>query len=213
MAISVQKISGQEISVQDQKRIADAIRAAEARTRGEIVCVLARQSSDYAAVALIWAALAALIAPWPMIALTQFAVDSIFAVQIGVFLVLVAAFSWPPLRIRLVPPPVARAHAHRAALEQFMIRGLGRKKERTAVLVFVSLAERYVRIVADEAIAPLVPQSEWQAAVDALIDHMRHRRIADGFVVAIERCGTVLARHFPPCPDDKDELPDRIYVI
>jgi putative membrane protein len=201
------------ISMEDQKRIGDAIRAAEGETSGEIVCVLARQSSDYAAVALIWAALVALVAPWPMIALTQMAVERIFAVQIGIFLVLFAIFNWPPLRIRLVPKSIARAHAHLAAMEQFMSRGLGRKSGGTAVLIFVSLAERYARIIADDAIAALVPQSEWQAAVDALTGHMKHRRIADGFVTAIERCGVVLARHFPPRPDDKDALPDRIYVI
>jgi putative membrane protein len=201
------------ISADDQKRIAEAIRAAEAKTRGEIVCVLARRSSDYTSAALIWAALAALVSPWPLIALTQLAVDRIFALQIATFLILLTAFSWPPLRIRLVPRPIARAHAHLAAMEQFTIRSLGRKKDGTAVLIFVSLAERYARILADEAIAPLVPRSEWQAAVDALVSHMKHRRIADGFIEAIERCGTVLAQHFPRRPEDKNQLPDRIYVI
>jgi putative membrane protein len=201
------------ISAEDRERIAEAIRRAERETRGEIVCVLARRSSDYAAVAVIWAAIVALVSPWPMIALTQLAVDRIFALQIAIFLVLLAVFAWPPLRMRLIPPPLARAHAHFAAMEQFMIRGLGRKKDQTAVLVFVSLAERYARIVAGDAIASLVPQSEWQGTVDALTGHMSHRRIADGFIVAIERCGAVLARHFPPLPDEKDELPNRIYVI
>jgi putative membrane protein len=111
----------------------------------------------------------------------------------------------------LVPRPIARAHAHVAAMEQFAIRGLGRKKEGTAVLIFVSLAERYARIIGDEKIA--VPQSEWQAAIDALTPHMRDQHIADGFVAAIERCGAVLAQHFPPQPSDKNELPDRIYLI
>jgi putative membrane protein len=201
------------ISADDQKRIASAIHAAEQQTCGEIVCVLARKSSDYAFVAVIWAALIALASPWPMIALTQMPVERIFAAQIAAFLVLLAVFAWPPVRIRLVPEPVARAHAHVAAMEQFMTRGLGRKTHGTAVLIFVSLAERYVRIIADEKIAELVPQSEWQAAVDALIPHMRDGRIADGFVAAIARCGSVLARHFPPRPEDKGELPDRIYVI
>lgn len=201
------------ISTEDRKRIADAIHAAERQTCGEIVCVLAQKSSDYSAVAVIWAALVALASPWPMIAFTQMAVDRIFTAQIIIFLVFLGGLSWPPLRVRLVPRALARAHAHAAAMEQFMIRGLGRKTNRTAVLIFVSLAERYVRILADEAIAAQVPQSEWQAAVDALLPHMRDRRIADGFVAAIERCGAVLARHFPPRPDDKDELPDRIYLI
>ena len=42
-----------------------------------------------------------------------------------------------------------------------------------------------------------MPQSHWQAAVDALIAHMREGRIADGFVAAIDLCGAELAKHFP----------------
>jgi putative membrane protein len=90
--------------------------------------------------------------------------------------------------------------------------GVSRTGNRTGVLVFVSLAEHYVRIVADEAIAQKVHGSEWQAAVDALTAHMRSGRIAAGLITAIERCGAVLAEHAPP-DGSGDELPDRLYVI
>ena len=82
-------------------------------------------------------------------------------------------------------------------MEQFVSRGIARKKDRSGILIFVSLAERYARIIADDGIAARVPQSEWQAAVDALVAHMRDGRIADGFVAAIESCGTELAAYFP----------------
>jgi len=98
-------------------------------------------------------------------------------------------------------------------MEQFMIRGIGRKKDRTGVLIFVSLAERYARIIADQGIAVRVPQAEWQGAIDALIARMSGGRIADGFIAAIEACGEVLASHFPRSETSRDELPDRIYVI
>jgi putative membrane protein len=76
----------------------------------------------------------------------------------------------------------------------------------------VSLAERYARIIADEAIAQKVPNAEWQAAVDALTGHMRDGRIAQGFAAAIERCGAVLAVH-APADGAPNELPDRLYVM
>jgi putative membrane protein len=98
-------------------------------------------------------------------------------------------------------------------MEQFRIRGLARKPERTAVLIFVSFAERYARIIADEGISARVPQSQWQAAIDTLIAHMRDGRIADGFVAAIDICGNELARHFPRTASSRDDLPDRIYLI
>ena len=39
------------ISTQDRERIANAIRSAEAKTSGEIVCVLAHTSSDATGIA------------------------------------------------------------------------------------------------------------------------------------------------------------------
>jgi len=103
--------------------------------------------------------------------------------------------------------------AHRAAMEQFRMRGLAKKPERTGILIFVSLAERYARIIADDGISARVPQSQWQAAVDALIAHMRDGRIADGFAAAIELCGHELARNFPHTGPHRDNLPDRIHLI
>ncbi len=80
------------------------------------------------------------------------------------------------------------------------------------LLIFVSLAERYARIIADDGIAQKVQASEWQAAIDALSSNMRAGHIAQGFAAAIERCGTVLAAHAPP-DGSPNALPDRLYVM
>jgi len=141
------------LSAEDQHRVRDAIKAAEATTAGEIVCVLARASSDYMSYATAWSALIALIMPWFMIALTNFSVHEIFLAQIVIFVVLFLILSESPLRRFLIPRAARRAEAHRAAMEQFMIRGMARKQNRAGVLIFVSLAERYARIVADDGIA------------------------------------------------------------
>jgi putative membrane protein len=98
-------------------------------------------------------------------------------------------------------------------LEQFKSRGIGRRKDRSGILIFVSLAERYARIIADEKISARVPQSKWQAAIDALVSHMRDGRIADGFITAINACGNELAQHFPRTTASNEVRPDRIYLI
>jgi putative membrane protein len=116
-----------------------------------------------------------------------------------------------PVRLALVPGALRRARAHRAALEQFVLRRVAHTKHRTGVLIFVSLAERYARIVADEGIAQKVHAAEWQAAVDALVGHMREGRIAAGFTAAIERCAAVVEAHAPP-DGSANELPNRLYV-
>lgn len=200
------------LSIEDQRRVNAAITAAESRTDGEIVCVLARASSDYMTYAVAWAALLALAAPWPLMATTQLSVQQILLVQLFIFTALYLVFSSSGLGHQLVPGRVRRAQAHRAAMEQFMIKGMARKKNRAGVLIFVSLAEHYVRIVADEGVASKVDRSVWQGAVDALLAHIRADDLATGFVSAVEQCGAVLSQHFPP-GDGGDELPDKIHVI
>ena len=59
------------ISQSDKTRVADAIRAAEVRTAGEIFCVIAKHSSDYRLVPIAWAATLALLIPLPLVALTR----------------------------------------------------------------------------------------------------------------------------------------------
>ncbi len=201
------------ISTQDRERISAAIHDAESRTSGEIVCVLARESTAATALPILLAAIIALLLPWPLVAFTATPVNLMLLLQLVVFVGLAILLCLPRVRIALVPRAARRAMAHRMAMEQFMIRGIGRKADRTGILIFVSMAERYARIVADRAISERVSNREWQHAVDALIAHTRHGRIADGFVAAIEICGQVMEENFPRSQTGGGELPDRIYVI
>jgi putative membrane protein len=132
--------------------------------------------------------------------------------QLAVFIVAGLIFSWMPIRLWLVPRPLQRVRAHRAALEQFVVRGISRTKNRTGVLIFVSLAEHYARIVADEGIAAKVKHAEWQEAVDTLTARMHEGRVTEGLIAAVERCGAVLAIH-APADGSPNELPDRLYVV
>jgi putative membrane protein len=199
------------LTADDHAAIAAAIAGAEKRTSAQFVCVLARASSDYAHVPIIWASVLALSTPWPLIEFTEWSVQRIFLVQLVAFIVFALVFSWMPLRLALVPRMVRRARAHRAALEQFVLRRVAHTKNRTGVMIFVSLAERYARIMADEGIAQKVHAADWQASVDALVNHMREGRIAAGFTAAIERCAAVAAAHAPP-DGSANELPDRLHV-
>src|SRR5580692_7303830 len=197
---------------EDYEAVATAIRAAEQKTSGQIVCVLAHSSSGYVHVPILWAVALALITPWPLIDFTQWSVQRIFLVQLVVFLVAALVFSWMPLRLLLVPRATQRARAHCAAIEQFVVRRVAHTKNRCGILIFVSLAEHYARIIADDGIAQKVHNAEWQAAIDVLTAHMRDSRIAAGFIAAIERCSAVLAAHAPP-DGSPNALPDRLYVM
>ncbi len=201
------------LSPEDQRRIGDAIHTAEAGTSGEIVCVLSHAASDYAEIPLLWSLLLALALPWPMIEFTHWSVQHIYLVQLAVFLVVGFALTQQRLRLILVPRRIMRARAHAAALEQFELRSVSHTAGRTGILIFVSLAERYVRIIADSGIAAKIPQSEWQHIVDGLIEQARAGKVVDGYIGAIAACGAKLAAHFPADPGHQSQLPDRIYFI
>lgn len=201
------------LSKEDLDRIAVAVAAAEARSSGEIVCVLAHASSHYGHAPILWAAALALALPGPLLVFTDWPAQHVYLAQVAAFFALALVLSLPALRFALVPRAAKRARAHRAALQQFFARRVSRTQRHNGVLIYVSLAERYARIVADDGIAEKVDPQEWQGAVNALTAAMRAGRIADGFAEAAGICGHILARHFPPDGDNRNELPNRPVVL
>lgn len=197
----------------DERRIADAIHHAEKKTAGEIVAVIAGESGRYLYIPFMWAALAALLVPWPLIYFTWWTVQAIYALQLAVFFVLLLLL-WPrPIRLALVPQAVKRERAHRRAVEQFVTQNLHTTEGRTGVLIFVSVAERYAEVLADKGIHAKVPPGTWQEIVDSLTAEIGANRAGDGFVHAIEAAGKILAKHFPPGTHDPNELPNHLIVL
>lgn len=201
------------ISQSDRERITAAIAAAETRTSGEIICVIAARSGLDLAPPVVVSALIALIAPLPLVLVTDWSAGTVYAGQIIVFLVLLARLAWGPLRHRLVPKPIRHARAHDLALRHFFAQGLHATSQRTGVLIFASAGDRYAEIVADITINARVPQATWDAAITALTGAIKEGRAGDGFLAAIEMCGQVLAEHFPPGTLNPDEVPNKLIEI
>ncbi len=204
---------------QEHARIAEAIRRAETDTAGEIYCVVARASDSYFfSAALIVTASIMIVSLAVAFGLEYFW----FGIRVPIFvaaqlLALAAAlallYAFPLLRMRLAPRHWQYICAHDNALKQFLARNVHLTAERTGVLVFVSIAERYAEIVADAGINAKVPQETWDVLVAELIEHARRDRLADGFVSAVEIVGKLLAAHFPVKPGDVNELDDHLVEI
>jgi putative membrane protein len=201
------------ISDDDRTRVTAAIRAAEAHTAGEIFCVIAQHSSDYRLVPVAWAAGLAIFVPLPFLYLTTWSAPVVYLWQIIAFLVTMFVLSQPGIRFRVVPRRARHDRAHAEAMRQFHAQGIAKTQNRTGVLIFASAAERYVEIIADAGINDKVSSDVWDSAVQALIAAVKNGRAADGFVAAIEQCGAVLAKHFPPGALKRDELPDKLLEI
>jgi putative membrane protein len=152
------------VSEEDSGRVAEAITRAEAGTTGEIVAVIAAESGTYLYVPFMWGALVALAVPFPFIFWTWWPIQTIYALQIAVFAVLVAVLMYRPLRLALVPRAVKNGRAQRRALEQFIAQNLHTIENHTGVLIFVSVAEHYAEIIADKGIHAKVAEPSARVA-------------------------------------------------
>jgi putative membrane protein len=197
----------------ERARIGDAIGAAEAGTSGEIYIVVAGTSDDFQWIPILWAAIIALIVPWPLHFLTHWSAGTILVMQTLTFVLTAGVASYPALRYRLVPPSIAGEAARRAAQSLFLAHGLHLTESRTGLLIYVALVDRRVEIVTDAGINSKVDQSVWDELAREIAGAARRGDLAEGLIAAVRRTGTLLAQHCPRAHDDRNELPDRVVVI
>ena len=106
----------------------------------------------------------------------------------------------------------ATAVAGEQAFQEFYAQGLHRTRLGTGVLLFVSLFERRVIVLADEGIDAKVDAAFWEGVDAAVLDGIRRGSLRDGLVDGIRRVGEILETDFPPPDDDVNEIPDRVIV-
>jgi putative membrane protein len=218
-------------------RIAAAVGEAEAKTSGDILCVLQHKVSDYREVPLAWAAGAALIIP---ALLAAFGVEPWLAspdggdwvatnavslslalntaiigyslMQLAIFVVVAAALAIVrPLKLALTPKSLKRLRVKRAALHHLKAAHL--VSEEGIVVIFASDQERMVTVVADEALHLKAGDAAWDGAVAAVLSGIKAGDPTSGFVAAVELCGGYLAEHFPLTGPRRNGLADGLLEI
>jgi putative membrane protein len=197
--------------------------------------VLAHSVSRYREVPLAWATLAAFILP-PLAVLSglhRLALADIFTswtdesaraveglivralsayglLQAGLFLIVALIVSQPAVRRVMTPRFLKRHRVRQAARQHFVASGARLSHAQPHILIYASLQDRQVELVAHEAIHKAVGEGPWNAAVAAVTEGMANHKPADGFIRAIEICGEALARHFPGDDQDENRFPNEI---
>jgi putative membrane protein len=219
----------------DHQRVAAAITDAESKTSGEIFCVLAHEVSRYREVPLGWAAVAALVAP-PLLVLSglhRLAMADIFSswtddsvrgvenlilralstytlLQAGIFVCVALIAALPRVRRLLTPRFLKRHRVRQVARHHFAASGARLSNAEPHILIYASLYDRQVELVAHRAIHEAVGEGPWNAAVVAVTEAMKAGKPAEGFIRAIEICGSAMAMHFPPSGPPRNILPNDI---
>jgi putative membrane protein len=190
--------------------IEHAVREAEQGTSGEIVPAVVDQSHDYTGVRAVAASVLAFAVAVLLLATPLDPVLWLPPAQLLSF----AAGYWLAGRralLRQLIPASARVQAtDRGARLAFVEHGLVDTRDRTGILIYVSLLEHRVVVLADRGIDSAVEAGTWDGIVERVLGGIREGRAEEGFADAIRHCGELLAERFPPRPDDTNELANRL---
>lgn len=215
---NMQTLAERFFNAQDAGRIKAAVAQAEAGTSGEIVVMVASASSPYPEAEL----RAALIFSFPLALLLTYAAAGFLWWRGDLLWLFLALFAVAFLLLRFAAPLshllwrwfISPGHAarevEREAVLSFYSENLHHTRQATGVLVFISVLERRVWILADSGINEVLPPSTWQELVDQLTRGIRAGEQGAATVSVVERIGQLLATSFPPEPDDRNELADLI---
>jgi uncharacterized membrane protein len=99
--------------------------------------------------------------------------------------------------------------ARQRALEVFAELGVWDTERNNGVLLYLLLAERDVEIVADRAFNAIVTAAEWEEVCRRMESSLREGRHPEAVIAGIDAISRIIARHFPPSPAGRNELPDR----
>ena len=100
--------------------------------------------------------------------------------------------------------PVARA------IFIFDAIGMFDTRDRTGVLIYISLKSRMFAVIGDVGINAVIPQDFWNGIKDNLSSFFSNGQITEGIIEAVNQTGTILKEHFPATEDNPNEQPDEI---
>lgn len=123
-----------------------------------------------------------------------------------------AAFFLPAFARHFVREARATEMAEEQAFQEFYRHGLHATEAQTGVLIFVSLFERRVVVLADEGINAKVEKDQWRQTDEAILEPIAKGSLKAGLIAGIKSAAVVLEEYFPWTDGDRNEVPDRMIV-
>ena len=212
-------------TTEDQDRIAAAVGKAESRTSGEIVPVIIGRSSRYRTAR--WKA--AMIGVLPGLAIHEWLLfggdawgrpgwmdGQLLPLMMIAGAVLAAALVQfvPYLQRLLIPEEDMIRAVHARAKESFLDSEVFNTRERTGILLLVSLFEHRVEVLGDTGVNAKVEADDWADVITDVVSGIRSGDPVSGIEDAILRCGELLEKAgVERRDDDQNELPDAPQIL
>ncbi|MEJ2155005.1 MAG: TPM domain-containing protein [Desulfobacteraceae bacterium] len=202
------------LTEKDYQRIDEAVKAAEAKTSGEIVCMVQSASYHYPMANVLGAtalALPSALVLTPVVGGYLWLGTQNMWLFIGLFALIFAASyllvrKWPSLKRCFISGREINEEVEEAAVTSFFRHGLYRTRDATGVLIFISVFERKVWVLADHGINARLDADTWDGIVRIITNGIKSGRPSDAISEAVAQVGDILETHFPIRPDDQNEL-------
>ena len=205
------------------ERIRDAVARAETRTSGEIVPYVVARSASYDVAIYRGSLILGAIACFAVFLVEVFPIGSgwswlslgtsqtvMMIVGAGAIGAVIASMVHPVGRVLAGKAQLAHAVRQRA-LAAFVEKEVFKTRERTGIMLLVSLYERRIQVIGDSGINERVAEDAWAGIVNKIRDGIRSGDLADGMVAGIEMAGDLLEQSGVEIrPDDTNELADDV---
>jgi putative membrane protein len=194
-------------------RVAAAIAKAEETTRAELVVALAPWAGTYPESHLLVGGLAGLgtlvallVAPWFTLLPTGAAAIVLIVAGAGYGASVLA----PGLQRMFTSTARQAYQVDRSAKVAFVEEGVTATRERTGVLLFVAAFERRAQVLPDLGVQGKLEDAVWGSLALELEQMLAKDDLEAALVQGVERCAAILAEHYPPREDDRDEVPNQV---
>ena len=191
------------------ENLAECVREIETSTDAELVIVVRARSTHYAHVDYLFGALLAF-AVLLFLLFSPFTfhqywvpIDVVLSFVIGAFVSSRSNF----LRRLLARKKFQSSAVRTAAAAMFYEAGIANTNAEMGVLIYLSLLERQLELIADRGVLKCVPAQEWNRELFELHEAGKKPEPAS-FLTAIRSFGKLLATHLPPTGKNPNELPD-----
>lgn len=206
------------ITDSEKEKIIESVRNVEKKTSGEIVPMIVSTSYSYPMSDIIGGLTISLplsiVAAYFIGPLMSLGTQNLW-VFLGIesvlflfFYVIVKNILW--LKRFFISNNEINEEVNEAAVTAFFTNGLYKTRDETGVLIFISVFERKVWVLADRGINEKVDSSQWEEIVNMIIAGIKQKKQCESICSAIERVGEILESHFPCKKDDTDELDNLI---
>lgn len=192
----------------------------EQQTEAEIIPVVVRSSSNYfqSQITLILMAALVFVVAWEILVphlYWDYWPRAVALFCLGLFFVFIAAprmSRYPVLKRWLTVRSEELEQCWKRARIEFYENRLHRTEDSVGVLIYISLLEHVVIVLADQKIAEKLPQEIWQKVVDQIVLGLKNKKMAQGLKNGLEECSRLLIENFPVKSGDKNELPNHLVI-